>query len=95
MKVVISTNAECDLVEIADWISEDNPAAAVSLLKRLRDCCMTLGDFPERFRRVHGAVRLRPVAAYAIFYDVGEDRVDVLRVLHGARDYAGLFGPHH
>jgi plasmid stabilization system protein ParE len=40
----------------------------------------------------HG-VRRRPVGDYLIFYRVAADRVEVVHVLHGARDYEALLFP--
>ena len=44
-----------------------------------------------RFER-HG-IRRRPYGDYLIFYRVEEDRVAIVHILHGARDYERLLFP--
>ena len=95
MKVVITEAAWSDMLGIGRAILADNPARAESFLGELHHCCMALADMPERYpvlpafrdrgirRRVHGN--------YLIFYRIENDRLDVLHVLHGARDYDSLF----
>ncbi len=97
MIVRISDEAERDLEAIGDWIARDNPARALTFVRELRAKCEGLADFPERFPLVpryerHG-VRHRVHGNYLIFYRVGEDAVDVIHVLHGATDYAGVLFP--
>lgn len=92
MKVEISRAAQRDLDAIEAWIAEDNPAAGERMHSRLSKACQTLGRMPTRFTwddRIN-AYR-RSVGAYLIVYRVG-DRVEVMRVLHGARDWLTLLG---
>lgn len=42
----------------------------------------------ERF-----GVRRRPFGRFLIFYRIGEDRIEVIHILHGARDYESLLFP--
>jgi len=39
------------------------------------------------------AVRRRPHGNYLIFYRVGAEQVEILHVLHGARDYEPILFP--
>lgn len=56
----------------------------------LRSDCLGLAEMPNRFRQVGGtALRRRPSGNYLIFYSVG-DRVEIVRILHGARDWISL-----
>ncbi|HXG80274.1 MAG TPA: type II toxin-antitoxin system RelE/ParE family toxin [Sphingomicrobium sp.] len=94
MIVELTAEAEQDIERIGDWIAADNPARAESFVEELLAACKSLADFPERFPLVpryerHG-VRHRVHGNYLIFYRVGNGRVVVLHVLHGAMDYAGL-----
>lgn len=97
MKVVLAEAAKADLIEIAEYIRPDNPARAASFVDELLDRCDALGDAPlayplvPRYER-HG-IRRAVHRDYLIFYRVREDRVEVIHILHGARDYeAGLLG---
>lgn len=93
MKVRLSLRAEQDLEHIADWIGEDNPSRAVSFFTELRDACLGLAGTARAYpviRRFPGfELRRRAYKGYLILYQV-TDVVDVLRVLHGARDIDGL-----
>jgi len=97
MIVRISDEAERDLEAIGDWIARDNPARALTFVRELRAKCEGLADFPERFPLVPRYERpgsgTRVHGNYLIFYRVGEDAVDVIHVLHGATDYAGVLFP--
>jgi plasmid stabilization system protein ParE len=90
--VHITANAERDLEQIGDTIAQDNPARALSFVLELRDKCLSLADMPYGFALVpryerHG-IRRRVHGNYLIFYRIDADRVTVVHVLHGARDYA-------
>ena len=97
MIVRLTAEAERDLEAIGDHIAADYPARALSFLAELRAACLGLADFPERFALVPRyeaeGVRHRVHGNYLIFYRVGEARVDVLHILHGAMDYAGILFP--
>jgi plasmid stabilization system protein ParE len=38
-------------------------------------------------------LRRKVYGNYLIFYDIGPDAVEILRILHGARDYAQIVFP--
>jgi len=46
MKLVWTARAVADLVEIADYVSEHHPDAAIALRDRLRSVIEGLADFP-------------------------------------------------
>jgi plasmid stabilization system protein ParE len=46
MKLVWTAQAVADLVEIADYVSEHHPDAAIALRDRLRSVIEGLADFP-------------------------------------------------
>ena len=95
MPVVQRTSqAELDRVEIALRIARDNPAAADRLLETVDEKCRLLARMPEMGRqRFDLAQNLRslPVGDYVIFYRPVPDGIQVIRVLHGARDIPTLF----
>lgn len=90
MKVDISAAAEADLVDIAEYIRRDSIPRAHSFVQELLDSCEAISAVPFSFplvpryrtlglrRKVHGN--------YLIFYRVGEDRIEVVRIVHGARE---------
>jgi toxin ParE1/3/4 len=97
MKVVITDRAKEDLRAIARWISRDHPQRAVSFVGELANKARLLGRFPKRytvrFHRGPVAIRARVHGDYLIFYHIVPDSVEVLRILHGARDYAAILFP--
>ena len=97
MNVVLTAAAEQDLEAIADWIAQHNPARALSFVRELRRECDALGDAPEAYvlvpRYERTGVRRRPYGHYLIFYRFVGDRVEVLHILHGARDYEPILFP--
>lgn len=95
MIVEFSQQAEQDLEAIGDWIAQENPDRAYSFVRELRVDCASLSDFPERHAIIKisniGEIRRKPHGNYLIFYAVAENTVSIIRVLHGAQDYADLF----
>jgi toxin ParE1/3/4 len=95
MKVILGPPARADLGEIARWIARDNPARASSFVDELEAKCAGLAIHPLRFpvvRQGRGfVVRKRVHGSYLIFYRLGETHVEVMRIVHSARDWATLF----
>ena len=97
MIVVITAAAEADLESVADWIAKDNPQRAVSFIEELRGSCETLADSPLGFplvpRYAQIGIRRKIHGNYLIFYRVFGDRIEILHILHGARDYEAILFP--
>jgi len=95
MPLVLRTSqAELDRVEIALRIARDNPAAADRLLETIDEKCRLLAQMPEMGRKrpdLAPDLRSLPVSNYVIFYRPVPDGIQVIRVLHGARDIPPLF----
>ena len=90
MKIVVRARADADLNAIFDWISKDNPRAAVEVIRRIRDRIKLLAvtGFTEMGRRgkVRGTRELVE-GAYIIVYKVDRDRdeIVVVGISHAAR----------
>lgn len=97
MRVVISAEAETDLEQIADYISEQRIDSALNFVRELRGKCASLADAPRAYPlvpRYEGlGIRRRPFGNYLIFYRIGPEAIEVVHVLHGARDYEPLLFP--
>lgn len=97
MEVFLTDAAIADLESIGDWIAADSPARALAFVELLRERCLQLGEMPLAFpvvpRFEKWNVRRRPVGDYLIFYRVIRSHVEILHVLHGARDYEQLLFP--
>lgn len=98
MIVRFTIDARTDLRSIGDYISRDNPRRARSFVRELRSRAATLSDMPERFPvvRAHAKSGIRRLGHgdYLIFFRVEAGSVQILRILHGARDYEAILFPH-
>lgn len=94
MSVVITDAAWGDLADIVRHVAIDSPQAADRLLDELYDRCSSLALNPLAFPVVDGyeeaGIRRRLYGNYLIFYRCTEEAVEILHVLHGARDYDAL-----
>jgi len=90
----ISAQARFDLDEIWFYIAQDNPDAADGFIQLFVSRFPKLAAFPQIGRqRSELADRLRsfPVGRYVIFYRPLENGIEIVRVLHGARDLPPIF----
>jgi toxin ParE1/3/4 len=84
-----SPKAKDDLTSIAIYIATDNPQRAYSFVDEIEQRCQLIAKFPKAARRVNsiaGVVRVVSFKRYLVFYQDSHDAIDVLRVLHSARD---------
>jgi toxin ParE1/3/4 len=95
--VVVADEAESDLEQIATYIAERSVEIALNFVHELREKCESLADAPRGYplvpRHEHLGIRRRPFGNYLIFYRVGPDAIEVVHILHGARDYEPLLFP--
>ena len=90
----LTRNALGDLDEIADYISRDNSAAAGRLLKEFEAICSRLAEYPKLGAarpELHADARSFTAGNYVLFYRELDDGIELLRVLHAARDIASEF----
>ena len=90
----VSDAARIDLEEIWLFIAQDNPDAADRFIQIIVSRFASLASMPYvgRQRKDLGAqLRSLPVKSYVVFYRLKEDGVEIVRVLHGARDFPPLF----
>ena len=90
----LSTAANLDIEEIANYIFDLNPVAAYRFLDDLDETFDLLADFPfiGRSRADLGAdVRSYPVGNYLVFYVPVAGDIEIVRVIYGARDLPRIF----
>lgn len=91
MKVFYTAASRADLVEIAAWIAQENNVRAESFVDEIQRACDALGDMPRAyrvlFRRFGSSIRRKPFRSYLIFYRIRRSHVEILHVVHAARDY--------
>ena len=91
MKVIIREEAVDDLDGIFAWVARDDPAAALELLRRIRERIERLAtpglSHMGRFGMVAGTRELVE-APYVIVYNVDEGRrqIVIVAVMHARRD---------
>lgn len=91
---LLTFQAVKDLEEIHDFIAEDNPKIALSFINSIEGKCETLASSPEIGRkRDNLAPELRsfPYRSYVIFYRHKKSVIEIIRILHGARDIEAIF----
>jgi len=88
-RVVWSAAANADLDDIDAYISARSPSGAQRVLEKLREVANGLGDFPYAARVVpefsDPERRETFVQEYRLMYRVEDDRIRILRVVHGRR----------
>jgi addiction module RelE/StbE family toxin len=90
MKVAWSDGAVEDLHAILLYVAVDNVAAAFKLVDRLEAAGNGLTKFPRRGRtgREPGTRELVvPGTKYIIIYELNGDRLEIIHVMHGARQW--------
>jgi toxin ParE1/3/4 len=93
-KLAFSETASRELDEILEFVTQDNPSAAVALVQRIRHSCENLARFPHLgFLREWLGVGIREfsVGNYVIYYRMFGEFVRIESVRHGARDTSDLF----
>ena len=80
-------SAVADLMAIVDYISDDNPDAALALMDEIQGKVEQLPAHPKRCRpgRVNGTRELVVRPNYIVVYAETPTVVTVLRVLHAAQ----------
>lgn len=94
--------AEQDLTEAYLFLGADSPAAAERLVDAVEHAVQLLLEHPGAGHlRDFGSARSRGVRswvvqgfqAYVILYRASGDDLEIVRVVHGARDLPGLLDP--
>lgn len=88
-EVVWTLLATADLESIVEYILRDSESYAAAVARELMAAGRSLATLSERGRIVaeyeDPAVRELIVRRYRLIYRVRSDRVEVLRIIHGAR----------
>ncbi len=88
--------AQTDILEAWDFIADDSVSAADRWVDHLDEQFRLLATQPMMGRareELAPGVRSFPVGQFVIFYVPLHDGIDVVRVLHGARDVGVMFDP--
>jgi plasmid stabilization system protein ParE len=97
-RFILAAEARADLRDISDVIRQDSPAAAKRVRDALRAAMRRLAEMPgmghvrEDLVEVDSALRFWPVYSYVIVYRAETNPLEIVRVLHGARDVRAILG---
>jgi toxin ParE1/3/4 len=89
MSYRLSPKAEDDLIDIANHIASDSPAAALALVDKIEQACGMLGGNPLLGRsrpEIAPDARSWAVGNYLILHRQIRAGAEIIRVIHGARD---------
>lgn len=90
MKVRLSARAERDLQSIFEYLFDESPPAAARTLDRLEEASLELGSRATLYPLVpwheDTGVRRRVVGSYSVYYVIEGGAVEVVAILHSARD---------
>jgi toxin ParE1/3/4 len=86
--------ADQDLIRIGTYIAKDNPTAALRWVDAIEAVCGLLATQPALGQRIRtkrfGEVRRHVAGNFLIYYRPTDDGVEILTVVHGARDQGKL-----
>lgn len=101
MKLIRRQRAVEDIDEHAEYIAEHNARAAYRFFDKVEETFEVLQRHPRigsrRFDYIVAGLRAWPVSdfqSYVILYFVGDGAVQIVRIVHAARDFEALLkGP--
>jgi toxin ParE1/3/4 len=88
-RVIFSPDAEDDVAEIGTYIARDNPKMALAVIADVEREALLLAEFPglgQARDDLAPGVRTIPVGKYILIYRPIADGIEVVRVVHGARN---------
>ena len=93
MSFQLRPQAEADIEAIVLYIAEDSPQAARRWTETIYTCCQRLGEMPEMGvarSDIREGLRTFPVGNYLVLYRQVENGAEIVRVVHGARQWEAL-----
>jgi toxin ParE1/3/4 len=101
LQIRVRPRARSDIKEIMEFIHSDKPRAALRFLAAVEKLAKRLAENPElgacyeSDQQEFNGLRVFSVPRYTnylVFYRVTETEIDIIRVLHGARDLPRVLG---
>jgi addiction module RelE/StbE family toxin len=89
VKVVWTPEALQDRIDVWDYIAADNPRAAARMDELFSAAAARLTEHPKLGRpgRIQGTRELIPHESYRLVYEVSDDTVWMLALVHTARQW--------
>lgn len=92
--LVITIEASRDLSAISDYFLEQSVDAGDKFVEGFAKKCQHLAQFPylgRSYSEFAPGLRGIPFMGYIIFYQVFEDRIEILRIINGYRNLNNVF----
>ncbi len=96
MKVRFNPKAKADLQSAVRYIAADSKKAARRWSMSIREECAKLGGTPGLGvpkPELGPDVRMLVVRSYLVFYETDTNGVEIIRIMHGARDWQEILFP--
>ncbi len=93
-QLIISPTANHDLLDIWDYIADDSPVNADRFLEHLINSAQNLlgwGETGISRPELGEGLRSLPVGRYVLYYRIQGQDIELVRVLHSARDTRLIF----
>jgi len=93
-RAILSIPSKNDLALLVEYIGKDNPAAALGVLDAIDERLGLIAENPmigSTRDYLAPGLRVFPVSSYMIYYRLVEEDVEIVRILHGARDAGSIF----
>ena len=90
----LKPKAKHDLQDIWWFIAQDNPNNADKFIDRIYETLLVLADHPKmgvKRDEIETGIRSHVIGNYSIFYHPLEAGVEIIRILHSARDIDSFF----
>ena len=89
MRVVWTSEAEKDRAAIWDYLAAHNPEAALRIDRLIGEAVGKLASFPRLGRQgtIAGTRELTPHRSYRVVYEIADDTIWILVVIHTARQW--------
>ena len=94
MKILVSVQADQDLLEIFSYLAPLSPSAAQAAAEAIDEKMRNLANFPfigPARPSLAAGMRSAVVGTHVIFYTVNNDHITVVRILDGRRDIDAEF----
>ena len=89
-RFILTDTAKADLLQIVEYLQERSPQATLAVAREIRLALRQVAEFPgighARCDLTRRSVRFWSVYSYLIVYKPNTQPLQILRVLHGARN---------
>jgi len=89
VKIFWTQNAKKQIIQIEEFIAEDNPSSAIDFVEKLINTTETLTKFPQKGRMVpefsQTNIRELLYKNYRVVYLINNSKIEILTIFEGHR----------